>query len=930
MNSGELLRYSQAKAIVNDVFELPAEERARRIEERCAGDAELRAEVDWLLEECLRTGVPLIEAQRIEVTEGEIDETPPPGYRILGLLGRGGMGTVYLAERDGGGFKQRVALKMLNFEALLLPFARQHFERERQILAELAHPNVSSLIDGGTTDDGRPYLAMEFVDGQRIDHWCTQQRVDVRDRVRLMIQVCQAVEHAHSRLIIHRDIKPSNILITPQRAPKLLDFGIARPIDDAGAAHFQTQGAQGLMTLAYAAPEQIKGQTLTTAVDIYALGVVLYELLTATNPHATTGNLNQHDMIRAICDAEVPAPSVVLARRRARRQLGVTTTEGAALASSRWTAHTDLDHIVMRALRKDPAQRYPSVAALADDLQAFLDSRPIAARHGETLYRWRRFVARHSWGVAFTVILAGLMIGFTYSRQALLEATQRERVRAEATVAFVTDIFKSTDPSEAQGRKVPVADVLGKAAGRVGEGMAQDPALQASLMRTIGDIYANLGLMGDGGQQLTRALTLCRAGACAPQQYADTLISLSNLKARQGHAAEGAKLAREILDPPLSQAPLTPGTIANAWIVIADGANEEKRGAPEVLTFLDNAERALGPPSDRTRALRGMIFQKRASHYVFADDYANALAPVEKAYALLRDANGELDPDTLATLRVKTEILMSLGRYQEAADNAHQVSKSMREVLGDQHPWLANALMTEAMALQYQRDDAKAIPLLDEAARIAEHNTDADPFLMLRALGNRGSAFLTLGRSAEALRDFQSLVAFCDAQYGRESLYMGLSLWGLGNAQRQFHQYAEAEASLNESLAVLSKVAGDDKQQLARLWASIGDLRKDMQRDDATLEAYAQAVALSIEAFGEDHEDTAFYHAQHGAALVAAQRVEEGAAEITAALTRLEKAPGKCETKTQDARNVARDAYAKIKRELPAAFTAECPTPPAS
>ncbi len=376
-------QWRAAKAIVGDALDVPERERAALVASRCAGDRELRVEVEALLTSAM-TAVDLFEAPlltgtalraMLTETEGEADVCVGRrigAYRIVSEIGRGGMGAAFLGERADLAFTRRVAIKLIkrgmDTDAIL-----RRFLHERQILASLSHPNIATLLDGGSTDDDRPYFVMEYVDGLPIDDYCNRQRLSIPERIRLFQDVCRAVAYAHGNRVIHRDLKPANILVTADGVPKLLDFGIAKVLDASRGPHTAAEtGAAPAMTLAYASPEQVRGAAVTQATDIYSLGVLLYELLAGHNPQLPAGR-SPRETERAICEETPPIPSTMTGD-------AASSTRGLKSGALRRRLIGDLDAIVMTALRKDPARRYGSVAALAEDLQRHLDGLPVAAR----------------------------------------------------------------------------------------------------------------------------------------------------------------------------------------------------------------------------------------------------------------------------------------------------------------------------------------------------------------------------------------------------------------------------------------------------------------------------------------------------------------------------------------------------------------------
>lgn len=382
--------WTLAEGLLHEALCLPPPERRGFVEWRCGADLDLRDEVLSLLE--ADTGrLEALEEPLVDLQAPPPDETRIGPYRVLGELGRGGGGVVYLAERSDGAAGRRSAVKVLP-RGLDSPWLRRRMRAERRILADLDHPNIARLHGGGTTDDGRPYLVMEHVDGERIDHHCRRLALPVRRRLELFLRVCRAVELAHGNRVIHRDLKPSNILVDRAGEPRLLDFGIAKVLGGAGARRgSDTTVGPSPMTLQYASPEQVEGGPVTPATDVYALGLVLYELLTGVRPVELAGAFGARARKRIREEEPVP-PSAALRRR-----------SGQASRETRYLAG-DLDCVVLTALRKEPEHRYPSAGALADELDRHLRGLPVRARAAAIAYRAGRLVRRQ--GERLVVVLA--------------------------------------------------------------------------------------------------------------------------------------------------------------------------------------------------------------------------------------------------------------------------------------------------------------------------------------------------------------------------------------------------------------------------------------------------------------------------------------------------------------------------------------------
>src|SRR5262245_39139783 len=369
--------WQRIKGILDDALEAPAGERAALIAARCEGDEELRREVESLA--AAAEGWTFIDRPASGDPAPVYEEDRPPhagdrlgAYELLSELGSGGMGMVYLARRADDEFQKRVAIKLIR-PGMASDFALQRFRSERQIAASLEHPNIARLLDGGATPDGKPYFVLEHVDGEPLTEYCDRRSLPIPERLRLFLEVCMPVMYAHQNLVVHRDIKPRNILVTPEGEPKLLDFGIAKLLDpEANEGAGETGTLFRMMTPDYASPEQIRGERITTASDVYALGVVLYELLAGKKPYAVTGN-TPGELLRVVCERDPEKPSVTANRRELRG---------------------DLDAIVGKAMRKEPERRYASVAAFADDIRNHMAGRPVLARRGTFVYRAGKFARR--------------------------------------------------------------------------------------------------------------------------------------------------------------------------------------------------------------------------------------------------------------------------------------------------------------------------------------------------------------------------------------------------------------------------------------------------------------------------------------------------------------------------------------------------------
>lgn len=536
--------WDRIKVLLAEALDRPPAERQAFLEAACRHDAHLHAEVASLLEAYASADA----ADALESPFADAHRTIPSlagrrlgPYRLLHVIGQGGMGAVYVAERADGQFDQRVAVKLVP-PHLATPELLRRFRSERQILAHLDHPHIARLYDGGVTDEGIPYLVMEYVEGIPVTAYCERHHLSTDQRLRLFRTICDAVAYAHRNLVVHRDLKPSNILVRDDGQVKLLDFGIAKLLnEDEAAARTELRA----MTPEYAAPEQILGGTVTTTTDVYQLGVLLYELLTGRRPYDLRER-SPREAERVICYQEPERPSeAILASPQAGRH------PRAEQEKLRQRLAGDLDTIVLKALQKEPDRRYGSVELLRDDLWRHEHNLPVLARKDTFGYRASRFVRRHrlAVGAASTVLVllvavVALAVHFALTTAAQSEAirTERDRARTEAAKAeqiniFLQRVLSAADPFQ-EGRDVRVVDVLEGAAARIETELAGQPDVAAAVYRTLGITYQNLGLYAEAESILNAVLAAVQDED--PSLATTALGYLADLREARGDAPQAA------------------------------------------------------------------------------------------------------------------------------------------------------------------------------------------------------------------------------------------------------------------------------------------------------------------------------------------------------------------------------------------------------
>ncbi len=803
-------RWSRLKELFAAAAELPAEEHAAAVAAASAEDEELGRELAALL---AADGQSTVREPRLPAAK---DAAPRPvpdlvdRYRILGEIGAGGMGRVFLAERADGAFRQRVAVKLLGAGVWASEDAHRRFVAERQILARLTHPSIARLIDGGTAASGEPYLAMEYVEGKPIDAYCRERRLGVDEVLRLLLEVCAAVESAHHSLIVHRDLKPSNILVTADGEPKLLDFGIAKLLDPelAGATGFETRLGHAPLTPRYAAPEQVRGEPVTVATDVYSLGVVLYELLTGSSPYrlASTDPLA---LARAVVEQEPTPPSTAAARTR---EPGDGAATMAPLALTRRLS-ADLDAIVLKALRKEPELRYGSVGALARDIERYLAGLPVEARRGSRAYRVGKLVRRRALPLVAAAAFVALLVGFAIQRQLQLRETAAERDRAHKVTEFLVDLFEQSDPSEARGNTITVREALDRGAARIDRELADQPATRATLLETVGRVYHNLGLYPKAGELLSRATALRRKGA-SPLELANTLFHLARSQVVGGELEPARKtyeesiaLARRGGDRALEARALVDlgrlrtdqGSYDDAEPMFVKAFELQRTAEP--LDPLDLAE---------NRSILALVRQNRG-------DPTSAKKIIAEADDWLRQAR---DPDPARVAMIEGELALAERALGEVKSGAARLDRSiarLRAIVPGDHAELANLLNSRAILYADAGDIAGATRSFEESAAMWRRLVGEQHPRTALATGNLGVMYLRRGDWWKAAELLGRGLATSRQEYAGDHPDIAIGIENLADAKLELGDADGAAALLAESEAMLGRLVKPPHPALARL-----------------------------------------------------------------------------------------------------------------
>ncbi|MFC4821312.1 protein kinase domain-containing protein [Dokdonella ginsengisoli] len=779
-------RWQRLEDLFAQACDVPASARDAFVAQRCADDAALRDELAALLR-AHDAAAEFLEIPRLKIDAIAV-EAPNllagsrfGAWRVVRAIGRGGMGEVYEVSRAIGGFEQRAALKLLRHEAVA---QIERFHAERSILARLDHPGIARLLDGGVADDGRPWAVLEYVEGRTITQWCEEHGADRNLRLELFLQACAAVAYAHRNLIVHRDLKPSNILVDGHGRVRLLDFGIAKLLDPAFGRSSDT--TQMMLTPDYCAPEQLVGEPVTTATDVYVLGLLLYELLTGAKASPVHG-LPIMRAMRALADPNTPKPSAT----------ALSLVDAPVPAR---LLRGDLDAIVARALRKEPAHRYATVDALRTDVERHLRNQPVAARSGARLYVFGRLLRRYRWVVAGVVALilalgAGLAGTVWQARRA-----EREARTATAVQDFLRDIFRAN--SSAQGdpvkaRQTTVRELLDLGARKIDTAMADAPEAKLGVLQLLIDLYDDLWMPDERIRTLRQSEEITRKlyGAHSPQ-LAGVLTDLAGTLYSTSAAREGESLLREaraILDDNGDE---TSATRGNLLVVQA-----YFYGYIDVPYALDSARRAVRvfeafPPSrDLAVAWYQLGLQQSRS-----GSLGQGIASLRRTIDMY-DAEPGGRTYLMTAYRDLADMLLALPDFAGAERNARLALANALDTRGEDSLHAATARVMLGKASYWSGCTREGIDLLATAKAQAVAHSDPDNNDRRWAFQEHGRALAAAGDLDAGLADLETAVAMYRRRVFKE-IGLADALGSIALAKIEAGRYEEARAAIDEDAAV--------------------------------------------------------------------------------------------------------------------------------
>jgi eukaryotic-like serine/threonine-protein kinase len=738
---------------------------------------------------------------KLQLTETALEAGTRFGaYQLERQLGMGGMGEVWLARRVDGRFEGVVALKVLHAH-VAQSAARERFVREGRILGQLSHPYIARLLDAGATSLGVLYFVLEYVEGKPIDQWCDEQNLDVAARLRVFLQVCDAVSHAHTHLVIHRDLKPPNILVTAQGEIRLLDFGIAKLVESEKPAEETelTRLSGRALTPDFAAPEQILGRPITTATDVYALGILLYLLLSGRMPyqrqHMTGGELE-----RDVQTAEAaPLGRATTAGDDAN---AIAARRGSTPNRLRRTLSGDLNTIVAKALHAEPERRYATVEQMSADVRRYLAGHPVLAVRDTWAYRTRKFVTRHFVGVSVGVAAVLLLAAFAAAMYAQMQRTARERARAEQVSSFMVDVFDLSDPYKGRGNQVTARELLDASTKQVESRFAGQPETRALLMGAMGRVYNRLGLGAEAQPLLEKALAglIEIHGVSDPENAAilnelgNALVSQGKFEPAEARLQEALKMRRELLGPESPEVAETLRDLANAAQARGDSKVAEQYFRDSLALYS-----RLGLSSTPQAAF---VMNDLATLLSFGGRYGDSAHLLQSALEIDRLALGPDHARVIMETHNLAFALQAQGEFAAADPLFRQSMEQMRRVFGPEHPYTIDALSNYGRFLRHRGDLAAAEQTLREVLDLNLRVRGPEHMLVGTSEVNLAMVLHDLGRVDEADQQFRAALAIYTKSLPPDHPLVVSALCGMGRVLIDRGRASEAIPLLRRALTI--------------------------------------------------------------------------------------------------------------------------------
>jgi serine/threonine protein kinase/Tfp pilus assembly protein PilF len=834
----ESMRWERIQTLFHEVADLPESEQRAFLKAACGDDDVLVADVLALIEEDAR-GASLLDRDIAHVARGMLDEATSAAlpfkefgpYRIKHALGEGGMGVVYLAERIDLG--NVVAIKLLR-DAWLSPARRERFASEQRTLAQLNHPSIARLYDADTLDDGTPWFAMEYVEGVPLTDYCAEHACSIEECLKLFRGVCEAVQYAHQQAVIHRDLKPSNILVKPDGTIRLLDFGIAKQLEsvETPAGRNQTMTGLRLMTPAYAAPEQVRGDRVGMQSDVYSLGVILYELLTGGLPFDLS-KLTPGEAEAVIVGQDPEKPSAVAQRHADANEKLPSASKGA------WA---DLDVLCLGAMHKDTQRRYQSVEALIRDIDHYLKGEPLEARSDSFRYRLGKFVRRNRRAVSASAlvfaIIVSLVVFFTVRLAKARNAALEEAARTQRIQRFMMNLFQGGDESVGPGDSMRVVTLLDRGVHEA-QSLNSDPKVQAELYQTLGTIYDQLGKFDQADSLLHSALER-RKALFGPDstEVAESLVALGQLRSDQAQYDEAEKFARQGLEMSKRHLAPTHPRIGKATYTLGE-VLENQGKYDQAIPVLDEAVRIQSAASQANPDLAESLTELANTQF-YAGHLDISYSLNLRVLAMDRQLYGERHPNVAEDLINLGAIQSEWGHYAETERYYHQALDIIQNFYGKDHPETASVMTLLGRSLNSQGRFNDASDMLRESLGIQERVYGPVHPRVASALGELGKVAMQQGKLDEAEADFRRQADIYREVYKGKHYYIGSALANLGGVYMERKEYSRAERSFRDALQIYAQTLPPDHLNVAIARVKLGrSLIAQHRYTDAEVESLA-------------------------------------------------------------------------------------------
>ena len=796
-------RWQKVQSLFHEAADLPASQQRVFLETQCGDDAGLVSQVLILLEEDARGG-SLLDGDVAEVASqifGDPSSASLPfkefgPYRIKQALGEGGMGVVYLAQREDLG--NEVAIKILR-DAWVSPARRERFNAEQRTLAQLNHPSIARLYDADTSPDGTPFFVMEYVEGVPLTEYCKMQQCSIAERLRLFRSVCEAVLYAHQHAVIHRDLKPSNILVKADGSIRLLDFGIAKHLENLDELVDQTITGLRLMTPAYAAPEQIRGEQVGIQSDVYSLGVVLYELLAGQLPFDFSNSTPaQVESILTEQEAEKPSETA----KKAAASAEVESNRSAMAASK--TAWADLDVLCLTAMHKDPQRRYQSVEALIRDVDHYLGGEPLEAQPDTWHYTLGKFVRRHwklvSAAAMVFALLVGLVIFYTVRLTRARNAALMQAARTQRIQRFMLNLFQGGDPSAGPADDLRVVTLVDRGV-QEARSLDAEPAVQAELYETLGGIYQKLGKLEQADALMESALAK-REALYGPDstETAKGLLALGSLRDAEARYADAERLIRQALDRDRRHLPANDPAVAKAMLALG-GVLENRGNYDQSIAILEQTVQLYSVPGSEPADLADSLYELANAQF-YAGNYQRSEEINQRVLPMYKQIYGERHPRVADVLINLGAIRLDLGHYPEAEQYDRQALDIVQAWYGKDNPETATDLTILARSLIYQKRYDEASDLLQQSLAIKERTFGKVHPSVASTLNELGSVALNEGKYDAAEQYFERMADIYRTEYGEQHYLYATALSNLASVYTAQQQWPRAEKLYRQAIPI--------------------------------------------------------------------------------------------------------------------------------